>query len=62
MVFNRFSELCNNRKPNAWNHTFVVIVHGQYNKQNFENYFTISQSSSKITQFSEGENVQRFQK
>ena len=40
MVFNRFSELCNNRKLNAWNHTFVVIVHGQYNKQSFENYFT----------------------
>ena len=62
MVFNRFSELCNNRKLNAWNHTFVVIVHGQYNKQSFENYFTISKSSSEITQFSEGENVQRFQK
>ena len=69
MVFNRFSEPCNNRKLNAWNHTFVVIVHGQYNKQSFENYFTpvlfdfcISLSSSKITQFSEGENVQRFQK
>ena len=40
MVFNRFSEPCNNRKLNAWNHTCVVIVHGQYNKQNFVKYFT----------------------
>ena len=46
--FNRFSEPCNNRKLNAWNHTSVVIVRGQYNKQRFSHSCSLFDLMNKL--------------